>query len=353
MALSNETRTQRIAEAADKIVELTATNKDVAEIALGIEYIGFFIKNLLGDLCTYDLAALNEELHGSDLQTFNEITSSTSGIGLVPIGIYGSPQPLLDGTLLSFGPDGRKIQILAYNSGTLWFKVNEDDAGVYSQWRKINAGIVNHLFYDHPHNKMARPGAQTHNISISEGVQSVQITLWGAGGGGGGPNFVGPRVGSRGAVRTHQAYVGEAAGESKVQYFVDNTEVFTLIASGGIGGNDVPVNEGSVQGTSFIPDARTPSATSPVNYSIPGGGMPGGISQKFLDLSPLRTDISAIPQDGLAGELSVGSFEVTGPGRLVITLAPGGRNAGYDTEDFILNGLGYIGKAAAAEVIMF
>ena len=361
MTVSNTILTKTIPEAAPsgntltKILSLTDTSSDVAKIALGIESLGFFVKHILSDLATYDLAALNADLYGDNIQTFNEITPATAGVGLVPIGISGSPQPLQDGTLLSFGPDDRKVQILAFNNLTLWFRIARTDARATNAWKKINAGIVSHRFYAHSHNNLTSPTVQTHNINIPEYVQSVQITLWGAGGGGGtiyappGSATTTPRYNNR----VTAAYVGENASESTVQYFSTNNPTLTLRAVGGLAGNDHPVPVGDIQGTSVIPDASPPRTNNWTTYSIAGGGMPGGISEKVVRIRPSSTQTIILPQDGLPGELSVASFDVAGGDRLVINLAPGGRNAGYDGDDFVLNGFGYIGKSAACEVIMF
>ena len=326
------------------IIGLTNPTRDAADIALGIEAIGLLIKNILGDLSTYNVSDLRKELYGSDIRTFSQITSDTLGVGLVPIGTPGSPLPQLEGTLLSFGAVN-KVQILAYNSAQLWFRVASAEGGA---WKKLSGGLTSHRFYTHTNNNAVKPTVQTHNISIAATGQTMQITLYGAGGGGTGSYA--PLDFPASDEDVSAAYVAEGASESKVQYFVNNIEVYTMSASGGRAGNASPVPAGEVQDYTRIPDARTPT---PTNFSIPGRGMPGGISQKWVRVRQHNTNIVAIPQDGLAGELSVGTFEVSAPGRLVITLAPGGRNAGYDTDDFVLNGLGYIGKGASAEVIMF
>ena len=353
MTLSNDKLNQTIPEAAlagnnlTKILALTDTSSDVAKIALGIESLGFFIKHILSDLATYDLGALRDELYGDNIQTFNEITHTTEGIGLVPIGVSGSPQPQDSGTLLSFGPEEKKVQLLAFNSGMIWFRVVHGDVRANNRWHKINEGIVSHRFYNHTGNNMVSPNVQTHTITVPETAQTVKITLWGAGGGGGTPEDW------RSGVVT-AAYIGQNAGSSTAQYFNANGSLaFNLTAAGGLAGNDQPVPAGELQSATAIPDATAPSTTGSTKYSIAGGGMPGGISEKIARLSFHIDSTVVLAQDGLAGELSVGSFDVTGPGQLVITLAPGGRNAGYDGDNFQLNGFGYIGKAAAAEVIMF
>ena len=358
MTLSNAILTKTIPEAAptantlNKILALTDTSSDVAQISLGLESLGFWIKHILGDGATFELSEIQSLIYSENPQSFNEITAYTKGIGLVAVGARGSPQPLEEGTLLSFGGAGKKFQLLAFRSGTIWFKLNEDRRGVYSDWRKINAGLLGHNFYVHQSNNATSRRVQIYTVTIPEQAQSVQVTLWGAGGGGGSGNRPVGRSTINSPSSIVPVYVGEAARESQVQYFVNNSAVFTLRASGGRAGNGRSVSASTVQESSAIPDARSPN-TNPTTYSIPGRGSPGGISEKSVQFKGNTDQTIVIPQDGLAGELSVGSFDVTGPGQLTITLAPGGRNAGYNGTNFRLNQYGYTGKAAACEVIIF
>ena len=348
MALSNTILTKTIpgakpaANTLNEILAQSNINLVGAQISLSTESLGLFIKNILGDLSTYDIECLTEELYGNDLQDLIEITSSTSGVRRVPPGANGSPQPLLEGTLLSFGADGKKLQILAYNSGTLWFKLNEDSSEVYSQWQKINPGIVDRYFFYHTNEDPSQRANQAAHFDVPAHAQSVQITFWGAGGGGGGES----RRSSSSPDYESLVSKGEDAGDSRVNYIVDNAIVYTIVASGGHGGNN------DAQFTEAIPDSPPPN-TAETAFYIAGRGMPGGIGQKTLLMKRSQTGASLLPQDGLAGELSIGSFDVTTPGRLVVSLAPGGRNAGYDRNNFSPNGAGFIGKGAAVEIIVW
>ena len=362
MALSNDILNRVIPGAAteantlNKVFALSDNASPVAKIALSTQSIGLFIRNILGDLSTSNIAALREQLYGSDIQTFSEITSDTSGIGVVPIGTTGSPQPLLDGHLLSFGRDGKKLQILAFNNNTLWIKINEDSAGVNSQWHVINQGIVDRRFWYHTGNNATRPSRQVYRFDVHAHARSARINLWGAGGGGGASwvqNITRPR--------DSFIYKGEDANDSLVRYYVNDSLVFTLTAKGGVAGN----SGADIQTGAPIPDDNQQPTHNPTNFTINGAGMPGGISEKFINIRSTWNRVGVIPQDGLPGALAVRTFDITTPGRFEIRLAAGGRN--YDTffntrdlsdilDSHDLNSIrqrGSPGKAAAAEITVW
>ena len=359
MTLSKNILSRIIAEAAEeantveKIMEVTDLSSPGARFATGVNAIARFAKNILGDIATYDMTALNNGIYGSDIQTFTEITRDTAGFGLVPPGTTGSPQPLLEGLLLSYGAEGKKVQLLAFTTGTLWFKLETGDSRQAGKWQKINPGIVDHRFYSHAGNNLFAPDVNTYYYDIPAYASSVIVRLRGAGGGGSGD------VSVDGVFKR-----GFAAGNSSVRHLFTNDfggeDIgFSITAAGGRAGNDDQSDYPSNKETTNIPDARR--ARSPREpFTIAGLGEPGGISKKVINRSSqANTNFErgiqpVIPQDGLAGALAVGSFDpfdrgAIAAGRLEIKLAPGGRRHGGH---FHQPGDGYDGKAASVEIIV-
>ena len=375
MTLSQEILAKVIAEAApeadtiNKILDITDMSSNGARFATGVESMARLAKNLLGDIATQTIDNLRTDLYGSGIRTFTEINEETAGIGLVPIGTTGSPQPFQDGILLSFGGAGKKVQILAFNSLTLWFKLETGDSRLAGRWQRINAGILDRRFFHYDNNNAANPTAQTKYYNIPAGANSVIVRLRGAGGGGGGA--------ASSIVTAGEIPKGKPAGQSSVRRLLYSTLEpdieqylggdFSITANGGRAGNGGPqpthfrnnlggplrYNPTTVDGATALPDAP-PLRTATGPFSLPGLGEPGGISEKRFakggGTGPNQTNVAAIPQDGLAGDLTIGQFKAfhrhaVSNGRLEITLAPGGRrhSAGNGTH----------GKGASVEIIVW
>ena len=339
------------ADTINKILEVTDISSNGARLGLGVESMASLLKNTLGNIATYDIAALNEELYGNNIQTFTEITADTVGIGRVPVDTPGSPQPQLEGLLLSYGAAGSKVQILAYNTGVLWFRVETGSADGEGQWQNINSGLIDHILYNHRNN--ANNTIETYYYTIPEAATTVMVRLRSAGGGGGGPvSFQG--VFNRGDNAEHSTVtrlLRLESGPSDERGFYNQ-----LTALGGRAGNEArnPTYPNNKETTPLRDSGARLGEFEGYHFVIPGLGEPGGVSAKVINRKTnqpsLRAGDPVIPQDGLPGELLVWSFNpsatpapVMSYGRLEIRLAPGGR-AG--------NG-GYHGKGATAEVIVW
>ena len=356
MTLSRDTLEKTILEAADeantvnKILDVTDISSNNARLATGVESIARFAKNILSDISTRGLEDVTEGLYGDNLPVFDEINSDTVGIGLVPVGADGSPQPLLAGILFAFGGGrGRtyKIQIASFTTGTVWLRRVRNDLLSVTPWQKLNGGILDHRFYYHTNSS---PQDQTYYYDIPDTANTVLVRLRGAGGGGSAVNVL-HQTGFHPGITIVQ---GNPAGHSEVRRLLTlrpprerfEGRDFAIYAEGGTFGN-------KRSGTG-IPDARIGYPRSTRGYSphltIPGLGSPGGAASSWVFKSD-RSDAQEVllPQDGLAGELAIGSFSASynnaaSNGRLRMILAAGGRAR---------DSLASNGKGASAEVMVW